>query len=82
LGTDLRGFQTFPDHHAYAPQELHNLVELARAHGADALITTAKDWARLGERWDEEVCLWVLDVEARWTEPERVLAFLEQGLKR
>jgi tetraacyldisaccharide 4'-kinase len=82
LGTDLKGFQTFPDHHAYTPQELHNLADAARARGAGALVTTEKDWARLGERWTEEVLLWVLNVEARLAEPERVLAFLEQGLKR
>jgi tetraacyldisaccharide 4'-kinase len=81
LGVDLKGFQAFPDHHAYTPQELHKLIEVAQALGAGALITTEKDWARLGERWEQEGFLWVLDVEARLMEPERVMAFLEQSLK-
>ncbi len=82
LGTDLKDFKTFPDHHAYTQKELHNLAEAARAKGAGALITTEKDWARLGERWDEGVLLWVLEVEARFTKPESVLPFLDQALKR
>jgi tetraacyldisaccharide 4'-kinase len=81
LGTDLRGFQAFPDHHTYTAQELHNLAAAARDRGAGALITTAKDWARLGEHWPEEVLLWVLNVEARLSEPERLLSLLEQRLK-
>jgi tetraacyldisaccharide 4'-kinase len=78
LGVDLKGSQAFPDHHVYTPEEVHNLAVVARARGTEALITTGKDWARLGERWDEDVPLWVLDVEARLSEPERVLTFLER----
>jgi tetraacyldisaccharide 4'-kinase len=76
LGADLKGFRAFPDHHAYTPQELDSLAEAARARGAGALITTGKDWARLGAHWKTGVLLWVLEVEARLNEPERVLSFL------
>jgi tetraacyldisaccharide 4'-kinase len=78
LGVDLQGFSPFPDHYVYTSEEVHNLAAAARARGAEALITTEKDWARLGERWDEEIPLWVLDVEAHLSAPERVLAFLEE----
>jgi tetraacyldisaccharide 4'-kinase len=74
LGSDLKGFRTFPDHHAYTTLELHNLAEVARAREAEALITTAKDWASLGERWDEGVPLLVLDVEALLSEPGHILS--------
>ena len=77
LGVDLKGSWPFPDHYVYTSEEVHNLAAAARARGAEALITTGKDWARLGERWDEDIPLWVLEVEARLSEPERVLAFLE-----
>jgi tetraacyldisaccharide 4'-kinase len=82
LGADLKGFQAFPDHHAYTPQELHNLAATAGDLGAEALITTEKDWARLQERWEEEVPLGVLTVEAQLAKPERVLEFLEQSLRK
>ncbi|MFA4901516.1 MAG: tetraacyldisaccharide 4'-kinase [Desulfobaccales bacterium] len=78
LRVDQKGFQPFPDHHNYTPREVHDLAATAQARGAEALITTGKDWARLGERWHEGVPLWVLDVEARLSEPECVLTFLER----
>ncbi len=76
LGVRLAGFQAFPDHHAFAPAELAALVREAQAAGAAALITTAKDWARLGEQWDAALPLWVLDMEAHLSQPERILEFL------
>jgi tetraacyldisaccharide 4'-kinase len=79
LGVDLKGFRIFPDHHSYSHEELDRLTEAARALGAGGLITTDKDWASLGERWDGEVPLWVLEVEARLGEPERVLELLDRS---
>ena len=49
---------------------MDRLREAARELGAGALITTAKDWARLGERWHGDVPLWVLEVAAQVHEPE------------
>jgi tetraacyldisaccharide 4'-kinase len=81
LGVDLKDFRIFPDHHSYSHEELDRLTEAARALGAGGLITTGKDWASLGERWDGEVLLWVLEVEARLGEPERVLELLDRSRK-
>jgi tetraacyldisaccharide 4'-kinase len=78
LGVDLRGFLAFPDHHVYSREDLHNLADASRDLGAGALITTGKDWARLGERWEGEVLLWVLEVEARLAEGEQLLSFLDR----
>lgn len=79
LGVDLKGFRIFPDHHAYSPAELDRLAEAARALGAEGLVTTGKDWARLGERWDGELPLWVLEVEARLADAEQVLELLDRS---
>ncbi len=76
LGVRLTGFQVFPDHHPFSPEELAALVRQAQAAGAAALITTAKDWARLGDRWEEDLPLWVLDVAAQIDQPDRILEFL------
>ena len=78
LEVDLRGFQTFSDHHTYNREELDRLEATARSLGAGALVTTSKDWASLGERWEGEVPLWVLEVEARLAEPGRLLDLLER----
>jgi tetraacyldisaccharide 4'-kinase len=69
LGVTLTGRHAFPDHYALTPKDLELLIQEARAGGAQALITTAKDWARLGESWDAALPLWVLDVEARLHQP-------------
>jgi tetraacyldisaccharide 4'-kinase len=76
LGVRLLGFQAFPDHHPFSPADLANLIREAATAGAAALITTGKDWARLGEQWDAAVPLWVLEVEAQISQPERILEFL------
>jgi tetraacyldisaccharide 4'-kinase len=69
LGVELKGCRAFPDHYDYQPQDLQALVREAGSRGAAALITTAKDWARLGETWEGALPLWVLEVEARLTDP-------------
>jgi len=79
LGVDLKAFRAFPDHHAYRRREVQDLTDTARALGAGALITTGKDWARLAERWEGDLLLWVLEVEARLAEPESVLALLDRS---
>ncbi len=82
LGVDLKGCRTFPDHHAYSPEELNRLTNAARTLGAEGLVTTGKDWARLGERWDEELPLWVLEVEARLEDAGPLLELLDRRLAR
>jgi tetraacyldisaccharide 4'-kinase len=81
LGADLKGFQIFADHHPFRREELDRLRETARASGAEALVTTGKDWARLGERWDGDVPLLVLEVEARLEAPEQILNLLNHSPK-
>jgi tetraacyldisaccharide 4'-kinase len=47
VGATALDVVTFGDHHWYSPADLAALVGRARALGADALVTTEKDWARL-----------------------------------
>ena len=65
LGVELPGCRDFPDHYAFSHQDLEVLVKEAQILGAAALITTTKDWARLGENWAYPLPLYVLDVAAR-----------------
>jgi lipopolysaccharide heptosyltransferase II/tetraacyldisaccharide 4'-kinase len=69
LGVDLQGFMAFPDHHAFTSGDLDDLLQEAQSTEAQALVTTSKDWARLGQRWEGDLPLWVLTVAAR-VEPE------------
>jgi tetraacyldisaccharide-1-P 4'-kinase len=43
----LAGHAVFPDHHAFNGSDLEQVTTQARAAAADALVTTAKDAARL-----------------------------------
>ena len=43
----VAGSSFFPDHHPFRPDELRAVFDSARAAGADALVTTAKDAVRL-----------------------------------
>ena len=84
LNVELKGRHDFPDHYAFQPRDLENLIKKAQSLGAAGLITTAKDWARLGEKWEFHLPLWVLEVEAR-LEPggeERILKILEKRDQR
>ena len=76
LGVNLKGFRVFPDHHAFGAPDLRQLVREAQLRQAAALVTTGKDWARLGEEWQADLPLWVLEVEARLPEADEILELL------
>lgn len=38
--------QAFPDHHAYRPTEVEDLMRLAATRGAQAVVVTEKDWVK------------------------------------
>jgi len=81
LGVNLTGCRDFPDHYAFKPHDLDTLIQEAQTLGAAGLITTTKDWARLGEKWDLPIPLWVLEVEAHLEKggEERILRALGKG---
>ncbi|MBI5379182.1 MAG: tetraacyldisaccharide 4'-kinase [Nitrospirae bacterium] len=43
----VMGTRSYPDHHAYAPSDIKQLLEVARGVGARALVTTEKDGVKL-----------------------------------
>lgn len=47
LGDQLRGERVFADHHRYTSKEIDELIEAFRRSGADCILTTEKDAARL-----------------------------------
>ncbi len=48
LGAELTGHRLFDDHHPYTSADLVSMVAEASAQGAEALVTTCKDRARIG----------------------------------
>jgi tetraacyldisaccharide 4'-kinase len=48
MGTDVREFRTFPDHHAYTREDVETLTGWAASLPKDTIIaTTQKDWVKL-----------------------------------
>ena len=62
LGATVTGLVAFDDHHWYTSTDVGRLVERARALGADALVTTEKDWVRLLRLGAVRMPLWVVSV--------------------
>lgn len=45
----------FPDHHAYSSRDMDRLIEKARKHGTDSLVTTEKDAVKLTPAMREQL---------------------------
>jgi len=61
-GLDVASFVPFPDHYVYAPEDFRRLREEASRVGADALITTTKDFVKLACFVDESLPLYALGI--------------------
>jgi tetraacyldisaccharide 4'-kinase len=78
LGARVAPFDAFPDHHAYTPEELNQLVGAAEAAGAKTLVTTGKDFVKWFPMIDageiaSAVEVVALEVALRVTDGEDVL---------
>lgn len=62
LGVEITGLAEFPDHHWYTAGEIARVAARARETGAEAVLTTEKDWIRLREMPRGDVPFWVLSV--------------------
>jgi tetraacyldisaccharide 4'-kinase len=68
-GGSAAGHRWFADHHHYTPDELKALRREAAAAGADVLVTTEKDWAKLEQlpsADDGQVPVWRVDVRIQF----------------
>jgi tetraacyldisaccharide 4'-kinase len=76
LGQSLVGSRTFPDHHAYTPDDLNRLAEEGRDCGAEALLCSHKDLVKLGRNQLGALPLYALSIEVQFLagEPELLAA--------
>ncbi|MBU2490792.1 MAG: tetraacyldisaccharide 4'-kinase [Proteobacteria bacterium] len=72
----------FADHHPYAPADLAHIRARARERGADCLVTTEKDLARLGGQAAEGLPLYALAVEAAFPDAEGFRLLLSDSVER
>jgi tetraacyldisaccharide 4'-kinase len=75
LGAEIREFIPFPDHHAFGAADLRRILDAARNHPHDLLLTTEKDLARLAAtesgRRLEGAGIAAIRIEGHVLEPER-----------
>ena len=87
MAGDYRGRRRFPDHHPYAAADLRAVQAEAARAGADVLVTTEKDWAKVGALPDAAagpLPVWRLDVEARFAAGDdgRLVDLVERAIGR
>jgi tetraacyldisaccharide 4'-kinase len=73
LGAEVLKFEVFPDHHAYSPADLERLSGEALRSGAEAMITTEKDRARMCFFSPRSLPLWTLAVSHEFRGDDRSL---------
>ena len=78
--------RAFPDHHVYRHRDLENIIALARAAGAEAVLTTEKDLMNLPPRWDVPMPLFAscicLEIENKMEFERALLAEVERAAAR
>lgn len=74
----IRG-ERFRDHHVYIQRDIDDLINKARACGAQSILTTAKDAVKLrGLRFD--MPCYVLEIEMIFDDEKRLLELIDQAV--
>jgi tetraacyldisaccharide 4'-kinase len=82
LGFNPMGFFEFSDHHKYSRDDLEKMVRIAKAAGADCLITSEKDHARIAHQKPLSMDLVVVGVRIAFTSDEQdFIAFIQSHLR-
>jgi len=79
-GHQLVATESFPDHHVYTQSDIDALSRKARTHGAQSLLTTAKDAVKLRDLRFDIPC-YVLEIEMIVDDEELLLKLLDQAVQ-
>lgn len=87
LGSGYLGCRRFADHHAYSPADLSALRAEAMNLGADALVTTEKDWAKISalpcaHEASPEILRLDVEIQFLQEDADRLLRQIDSCLKR
>ncbi len=83
IGFNARGFCEFSDHRPYSRDDLEKIVRTAQAAGADCLITTEKDHARIAHQKSLSMDLVVVGVKiafGRGGDGQDFISFIQSRL--
>lgn len=62
LGSEVMGFESFPDHHHFTPDDLARLAEQAQSSHAELLLTTHKDLVKIHDTELGSRPLWAVQI--------------------
>jgi tetraacyldisaccharide 4'-kinase len=79
-GYQLRHTQTFRDHYSYAQSDIDRVVRESAAHGAQILLTTAKDEVKLRSLKFELPC-YAADIAIEIENQEKLRALVEKAIQ-
>lgn len=81
LGFNPMGFFDFSDHHKYSRDDLEKMVRIAQEAGADCLITTEKDHARIAHQKPLSMDLVVVGVRIEFSgDGQDFISFIQRRL--
>lgn len=80
-GFDLTYRRAFTDHHAYTQRDADEMVREAKARGAEALLTTAKDAVKLRSIRFDLPCF-VVEIEFEFENEQTLRKLLREAIKR
>jgi tetraacyldisaccharide 4'-kinase len=82
LGFKVTGFLEFSDHHPYTEKDLATILGCAENTGADRLITTEKDYARIALKAPLPIELIVVGVKVSFEDREQdFISFIKNRLQ-
>jgi len=81
LGASVEIFMEFSDHHRYTRKELKSIEENSVRCGVEAIVTTEKDWSRLGDNAQIRN-LYVLGIRLEIEEIEQLAEHISNRINR
>lgn len=81
-GVNILDHLEFIDHYRYKEHDILMINRLAEKLGADYILTTEKDWVKLGQDVNWGLNLIVIGIQIEFEHPEEFKFFLKQRLKK
>jgi tetraacyldisaccharide 4'-kinase len=82
LGVNVLDHLEFKDHYRYKELDILRIMALAQKKGADLILTTEKDWAKLDQNSKWSLDLIVIGIQIEFEYPQRFESFLNSRLQK
>ncbi len=81
LGINVLDHLEFKDHYRYKESDISMITKLAKKLGADIILTTEKDWAKLDQDSKWGLDLIVMGIQIEFEHPQKFESFLHSRLQ-